>query len=168
MTIHSGTVVGSDGFGYLWNGKKQQKIPQVGGVIIKDEVELGSNVSIDRGALGNTVIGEGTKIDNIVQIGHNVQIGKHTIICSQTGIAGSSQVGDRVTLAGQVGVADHVKIGDNVTVAAMSGISNDVADGKVMFGYPATEAGEQRRIIASLRSLPKLRKLVKRLQKRME
>lgn len=168
VTIHAGTVVGSDGFGYLWDGKKQQKIPQIGGVIIEDEVELGSNVSIDRGALGNTVIGQDTKIDNLVQIGHNVQIGKHTIICSQTGIAGSSEVGDEVTLAGQVGVADHVKIGDNVTVAAMSGISNDVPDGKIMFGYPATDAGKQRRIIASLRSLPELRKVVKKLQKRME
>jgi len=168
VIIHAGTVIGSDGFGYMWDGNKQQKIPQIGGVIIKDEVELGSNVSVDRGALGNTIIQEDTKIDNLVQIGHNVIIGKHTIICSQTGIAGSSKIGNNVTLAGQVGVADHVKIGNNVTVAAMSGISKDVPDGKIMFGYPATEAGEQKRIIASLRSLPKLRKFLKRLQKRME
>lgn len=168
VNIHSGTVIGSDGFGYLWDGKKQRKIPQIGRVIIEDEVELGSNVSVDRGALGNTIIREDTKIDNLVQIGHNVEIGKHTIICSQTGIAGSSKVGNNVTLAGQVGVADHVTIGDDVTVAAMSGISNDVPDGKIMFGYPATEAGKQKRIIASMRSLPKLRKILRRLQKRID
>jgi UDP-3-O-[3-hydroxymyristoyl] glucosamine N-acyltransferase len=158
VRIHAGVVIGADGFGYLWDGKKHRKIPQLGKVIIEDEVEIGANTTIDRGTLGNTIIRKGTKIDNLVQIAHNVVVGPNAIICAQTGIAGSCEVGENSILAGQVGVADHVKIGKNVKVAAQSGVTNDVPDGKTIFGYPATDAQHQRRIVAAMRKLPEMRK----------
>ncbi|MEA2103093.1 MAG: UDP-3-O-(3-hydroxymyristoyl)glucosamine N-acyltransferase [Candidatus Cloacimonadota bacterium] len=168
VIIHAGVTIGSDGFGYLWDGKMHRKIPQIGGVIIENNVEIGANACIDRGALGNTIIKQGTKLDNLIQVGHNVVIGKNSILCSQAGIAGSTEIGDDVILAGQVGVADHIKIGNRVKVAAQSGISKNVPDDKTMFGYPATEAGLQRRIIACMRDLPDIRKLFKKLKKNEE
>jgi len=168
VRIHAGCVIGSDGFGYIWDGKKHQKIPQVGRVIIEDDVELGANVSIDRGALGDTIIRKGSKIDNLVQIAHNVEVGKYTILCSQVGIAGSSKVGSNCIFAGQVGVADHVKVGNNVKIGAQSGIPNDIPDNKIVLGYPAMDIGLQRRIIASLKELPDMIKYFHQLKKKEE
>jgi UDP-3-O-[3-hydroxymyristoyl] glucosamine N-acyltransferase len=137
VIIHSGTVIGSDGFGYVKERDSHYKIPQVGGVVIEDEVEIGANVTIDRATVGNTIIGSGTKIDNLVQIGHNVIIGKNCIIVAQVGISGSVEIGDSVVLAGQVGVRDHVKIGSRTMVGAQSGIANDIGEGQIYSGSPA-------------------------------
>ncbi len=166
VQIHSGSIIGSDGFGYLWDGKKHQKIPQIGGVIIEDEVEIGANVTIDRGTLGNTIIKKGTKIDNLVQIAHNDIIGENAILCAQVGIAGSSEIGDNSILAGQVGIADHIKVGKKVTIAAQSGVSKNIDDGKVVFGYPATDMKLQRKILMSMRELPEMRKYFHKLMKK--
>lgn len=137
VIIHSCTVVGSDGFGFIPSAKGHTKIPQVGIVAIEDEVEIGANCALDRARFGRTVIGQGTKIDNLVQIAHNVRIGRHCFIVSQVGIAGSSRIGDFVTLAGQVGVAGHLEIGDGSTVMAQSGISTDLPPKSVVLGSPA-------------------------------
>src|SRR5208283_3981177 len=122
VRIHAGAVIGADGFGYVQDAGLHLKIPQVGQVIIHDDVEIGANTTIDRGALGPTVIGKGTKIDNLVQIAHNVTIGENCLVIAQVGIAGSTKIGNYATLAGQVGIAGHLKIGDQVIVAAQSGV----------------------------------------------
>lgn len=166
VNLHAGVVVGSDGFGYLWDGSKHQKIPQVGGVIIEDDVEIGANVSIDRGALGDTIIHKGAKIDNLVQIAHNVEIGEYAILCSQVGVAGSSTIGKNSILAGQVGVADHVKVGNNVKIGAQSGVPNDIQDNKIVLGYPAMDVILQRKILVSLKELPEIRKFFHRMKKK--
>ncbi len=154
--IHSGCVVGADGFGFLLLEGIQQKIPQIGNVVIGDHVEIGANTTIDRATLGSTKIGEGTKIDNLVQIGHNCQVGRHCILCAQVGLAGSTIVGDYVYLAGQVGVAGHLSIGDRAMVGAQAGVTHDIpADGRY-FGSPAEEAGLMKRIMASQKKLPEL------------
>jgi UDP-3-O-[3-hydroxymyristoyl] glucosamine N-acyltransferase len=137
VIVHSGTVIGSDGYGYVPEKGKHCKIPQIGGVIIEDEVEIGANACIDRGTVGNTIIGWGTKIDNLVQIGHNVKIGKSCIIVSQVGISGSVEIGDGVILAGQVGIRDHIKVGNKAIVGAQSGIGSDIPEGQVYSGSPA-------------------------------
>ena len=134
VRIQSGAIVGSDGYGYVFDGGKHRKIAQIGGVVIGDDVELGANVTIDRGAVGDTSIGEGTKIDNLVQIAHNVVIGKHCIIISQTGIAGSTEIGDYTIIAGQVGIAGHLKIGSLVTIVAQSGVMRDIPVGQKVAG----------------------------------
>lgn len=164
VIIHASTVIGSDGFGFAETESGLKKIKQVGWVEIADEVEIGSNVSIDRGALGPTKIGYGTKIDNLVQIAHNVEIGAHSIIVAQVGISGSTKIGNGVILAGQVGIVGHVEIGDGVQVGAQSGISKSVEAGKKMFGYPALEIMETMRIDAALKRLPDLLKRVKKLE----
>jgi len=137
VIVHAGAVIGADGFGYVFEKGAHYKIPQVGGVIVGDNVEIGANVIIDRATTGNTVIGAGTKIDSLVQIGHNVVIGKNCIIVSQVGISGSVEIGDGVVLAGQVGVRDHVKVGNGVMVGAQSGIASDIPDGQIYSGTPA-------------------------------
>jgi len=137
VIIHSGTVIGSDGFGYVPDKGRHYKIPQTGGVIIEDDVELGANVTVDRATIGNTIIGQGTKIDNLVQIGHNVTIGTNCIVVSQVGIGGSVEIGDSVVLAGQVGIRDHVKIGSGAVVGAQAGIGGDIPAGQVYSGTPA-------------------------------
>lgn len=137
VIVHSGTVIGSDGFGYVPEKGRHHKIPQTGGVVIEDDTEIGANVTIDRATIGDTVIGRGTKIDNLVQIGHNVKIGTNCIIVSQVGISGSVEIGDGVVLAGQVGVRDHVKIGNGAIIGAQSGIGSDVPDGQIYSGSPA-------------------------------
>ncbi|MBN2018524.1 MAG: UDP-3-O-(3-hydroxymyristoyl)glucosamine N-acyltransferase [Candidatus Cloacimonetes bacterium] len=168
VRIHAGSVIGSDGFGYIWDGSKHQKIPQIGRVVIEDDVEIGANVTVDRGALGDTVIKKGSKIDNLVQIAHNVQVGNYSILCSQVGIAGSSKVGDNCIFAGQVGIADHVNVGNNVKIGAQSGVPNDIPDDKIVLGYPAMDVGLQRRILASLKELPDMRKYFHQLKKKEE
>lgn len=154
VTVHSGVVIGADGFGFLLLDGKQQKIPQIGNVVIGNDVEIGANTTIDRATLGSTVIGEGTKIDNLVQIGHNCRIGRHSILCAQVGLAGSTIVGDYVYLAGQVGVAGHLTIGDRAMIGAQSGVSNDIPADSRYFGYPAMDANLMKRIAASQKHLP--------------
>ncbi len=153
--LHSGVVVGSDGYGFATEGGRHHKIPQVGIVRIEDDVEIGAGTTIDRAALGETVIGEGTKIDNLVQIGHNVRVGKHCFLVSQVGIAGSTELGDYVAVAGQSGFAGHLKIGNRVQVAAKSAVLSDVPDDTKVMGIPAVPFREFARREASLRRLGK-------------
>jgi UDP-3-O-[3-hydroxymyristoyl] glucosamine N-acyltransferase len=168
VIIHSGTVIGSDGFGYAKEKKIQHKIPQVGKVKIEDDVEIGANVSIDRATLGVTRIGRGTKIDNLVQIAHNVEIGENCTIVSQVGISGSTKLGDEVVLAGQAGLVGHLKIGNRVTIGAQSGVTKDIPDGTVMFGYPAREIHKTKRIEAYLSRLHIYLDRLKELEKELE
>jgi UDP-3-O-[3-hydroxymyristoyl] glucosamine N-acyltransferase len=165
VRIHAGTVIGSDGFGYVLDQGVHRKIPQVGTVIIQDDVEIGANVTIDRATLGATIIGRGTKIDNLVQIAHNVVIGQHCIIVAQDGISGSTRLGDYVTLAGQVGLAGHLKIGNRVTVGAKAGVMNDIPDGQKWLGIPARPDRQMKRIFVALDKLPDLLRRVSVLEK---
>ena len=167
VTIHSNSVIGSDGFGYVQVGNVHQKIPQTGIVVIEDDVEIGSNVSIDRARFGKTLIGKGTKIDNLVQIAHNVEIGENSIIVSQAGISGSSRLGKNVIIAGQAGIVGHVELGDNVIVAAQAGVSKSVAKDTILLGSPANPISEQKRIFACLHKLPELFKTVKELKNKL-
>ena len=167
VRIHAGTVIGSDGFGYVLDGGVHRKVPQIGNVIIGDDVEIGANVTIDRGALGSTVIGKGTKIDNLVQIAHNVEIGEHCILIAQAGISGSTKLGKYVILAGQVGLAGHLKIGNQVTVAAQSGVMHDIPDGEKWFGSPAQPDKQTKRQIIAVQHLPELLKRVAELEKKL-
>jgi UDP-3-O-[3-hydroxymyristoyl] glucosamine N-acyltransferase len=153
VIIHPGTRIGQDGFGYLPSPQGHQKIPQVRRVIIQDDVEIGANVTIDRGSIRDTVIGEGTKIDNLVQIAHNVVIGRRCLIASHTGISGSVEVGDFVMMGGKVGLADHLKIGTGAMLGAGSGFMSDVPPGGRWIGYPAQPARQWWRMIAALRRL---------------
>ncbi|MBI4844210.1 MAG: UDP-3-O-(3-hydroxymyristoyl)glucosamine N-acyltransferase [Nitrospirae bacterium] len=163
VIIHSGTVIGSDGFGFVKEKGKLHKIPQLGGVIIEDDVEIGSNASVDRATMKRsfTIIGRGTKIDNLVQIAHNVVIGKNCLIVSQTGIAGSSEIGDDVILAGQAGIPDHVRIGRNAVVTAKSGVAHDIPEGGVFSGTPAIP---HRTWLRAQNIISKLPEYIKRLQ----
>jgi UDP-3-O-[3-hydroxymyristoyl] glucosamine N-acyltransferase len=165
VRIHAGTVIGSDGFGYIFDSGFHRKIPQVGTVIIRDDVEIGAGVCIDRGALGATEIGKGAKIDNLVQIAHNVVIGEHCIVVAQTGIAGSSKVGNYSVIAGQVGIAGHLKIGSGVTIAAQSGVMHDIPDGQKWFGTPAQPDREMKRQLLAMQKLPELLRRVAELEK---
>jgi UDP-3-O-[3-hydroxymyristoyl] glucosamine N-acyltransferase len=166
--IHSGCVLGADGFGYLLFNNIQQKIPQIGQVIIHNHVEIGANTTIDCGTFGPTVIGEGTKIDNLVQIGHNCSIGKHSILCAQVGLAGSTVIGDYVYMAGQVGTAGHLTIANGVLVGAQSGVANSLESGKKYLGTPAREAMHMKKIMAAEGSLPDIYKLFSRIKKERE
>lgn len=168
VIIHSGTVIGGDGFGFAPVKGVHHKVPQIGKVVIHDDVEIGSNVTIDRATIGETVIGKGTKIDNLVQIAHNVVIGENSIIVAQCGISGSARIGNNVTLAGQSGVVGHVTVGDNTIVAARGGVTSDVAPGSVVSGFPAKPHMEEKRILACLTRLPKLFQRVLRLEKAVE
>ncbi|MEP6668352.1 MAG: UDP-3-O-(3-hydroxymyristoyl)glucosamine N-acyltransferase [Chthoniobacter sp.] len=164
VIIHSGAVLGSDGFGFEPVGGKHIKIAQTGIVQVDDDVEIGANTTIDRARFGRTWIQQGTKIDNLVQIAHNVVVGKHCILVSQTGVSGSTRLGNYVTLAGQVGIVGHVEIGDQVIVAAKSGVSKSVAPKEVFFGYPATPIKEQKEQLACIARLPRLYARVKKLE----
>jgi len=168
VIIHSGTVIGSDGFGFITIEGKHHKIPQVGVVEIGDNVEIGANVTIDRARFGKTSIGAGTKIDNLVQIAHNVTIGKNCLIVAQAGISGSTTIGDNVILAGQVGLVGHITIGDNVIVTAQSGVSKSIPANLILSGSPARPNMEHQKVLACTYNLPKLFDLVKELKKRIE
>src|SRR5690606_293073 len=144
-TIHANTVVGSDGFGFQPSADGYSKIPQLGNVVIEDDVEIGSNCSIDRGTIGSTIIGRGTKIDNLIQIAHNVNIGKNNVIAAQAGIAGSTTIGDWNMIGGQVGIVGHINIGNKVRVQAQSGVNSNAKDGEVLYGSTAINAGDYRR-----------------------
>jgi UDP-3-O-[3-hydroxymyristoyl] glucosamine N-acyltransferase len=166
--IHAGAVIGSDGYGYVLDQGIHRKVPQIGQVIIGDDVEIGANTTVDRGALGATRIGRGSKIDNLVQIAHNVVIGEHCLVIAQTGIAGSTQLGDYVILAGQAGVAGHLKIGSQVTVAAQSGVMNDIPAGEKWFGSPAQPARQMKRQIVAVTQLPDLLKRVAVIEEKLD
>ncbi len=166
VRVHAGTVIGSDGFGYVFDAGQHRKVLQIGNVIIHDDVEIGSNVSIDRAALGSTVIGRGTKIDNLVQIAHNVVMGEGCLIVGQAGIAGSTQLGNFVVLAGQVGIGGHLKIGNQVTVAAQSGVMNDIPDGQKWLGTPACPDKEAKRQYIGIRRLPDVLRRLAELEKK--
>jgi UDP-3-O-[3-hydroxymyristoyl] glucosamine N-acyltransferase len=167
VRIHAGAVIGSDGFGYVFDAGIHRKVPQVGQVIIQDDVEIGANVTIDRGALGPTVIGRGTKIDNLAQIAHNVTIGEHCLVVAQVGVAGSTRIGHHTTLAGQVGIAGHLQIGDRVIVAAQSGVMHDIPDGGKWLGAPAQPDRQAKRQIIALQQLPGLIRRVHELEKKI-
>lgn len=167
VIIHSGTVVGSDGFGYVMdeNTGRYYKIPQIGTVIIEDDVEIGANTAIDRGAIGETRIKQGTKIDNLVQIGHNDVIGEHTTISGQAGISGSVTLGKYCVVAGQVGIADHVTIGDQVILAAQAGVSKSLPKKGIYWGTPVQELSQEKRSWIAYRHLPELSATIKNLQR---
>jgi UDP-3-O-[3-hydroxymyristoyl] glucosamine N-acyltransferase len=166
VIIHSGSVIGSDGFGYVWEEGRHYKIPQVGGVIIGEDVEIGANVTIDRATTGNTIIGRGTKIDNLVQIAHNVTIGERSIIVAQVGIAGSSEIGNFVTLAGQVGIPDHVKIADGCIIGAQAGVMGNLSKG-IYLGSPAMPHRDWLRSTALFSKLPELNRRIKELEEKV-
>ncbi len=168
VSIHAGSVIGSDGFGYRWDGKQHAKVPQIGTVIIEDDVEIGSCTCIDRAKFGATRIGRGTKIDNLVQVAHNVEIGPHSIIVGQTGIAGSARLGTGVVLGGQTAVRDHITIGDGATVAARSAIANHVPPRTTVSGMPALPHRQSLREQAALRRLPELIVQVRKLQEELD
>lgn len=167
VILHAGAVLGSDGFGYARDGDVYLKIPQIGNVVLEDDVEVGANVTIDRAATGSTVIGRGTKIDNLAMIAHNVRIGENSIIVAQVGIGGSTEIGKGVNLAGQAGVAGHIKIGDGAVIAAQAGVTKSVKAGTCVSGYPAREHSIARKIYASLQKLPELIKKVADLSERV-
>lgn len=165
--IHSGSVIGSDGFGFAPQANGEyKKIPQVGNVVIEDNIEIGACTTIDRSTMGSTVIHSGVKLDNLIQIAHNVEIGKNTVVAAQTGIAGSSKVGENCVFAGQVGVIGHLQVGNRVTIASKSGISNNVPDGMAILGFPGMEAGKYKRSFAVFRNLPQMSKDVHELMKK--
>jgi UDP-3-O-[3-hydroxymyristoyl] glucosamine N-acyltransferase len=166
--VHSHAVIGSDGFGFTWNGKQHVKIPHLGKTEIGSEVEIGAGTTVDRAMLGVTRIGDGSKIDNQVQIGHNTTIGDHAIVASQTGIGGSCEIGDRCTFAGQVGLGDHVKIGNDITMTARAAVVRDLVAPGAYRGAPAIPYLDELRQEASLRRLPQLIKRVKELEIRLE
>ncbi|MDR0384775.1 MAG: UDP-3-O-(3-hydroxymyristoyl)glucosamine N-acyltransferase [Prevotellaceae bacterium] len=166
--IHSGCVIGADGFGFARQADGEyKKIPQIGNVVIEDNVEIGACTTIDRSTMGSTLIRSGVKLDNLIQIAHNVEIGKNTVMAAQTGIAGSVKIGDGCIFAGQAGVVGHIKIGDNVTVASKTGISNNVTDGKSMLGFPSMEASKYKRSFIVFRNLPDLKSEVDKLIKKV-
>jgi UDP-3-O-[3-hydroxymyristoyl] glucosamine N-acyltransferase len=166
--IHSGVVLGADGFGFATSGDVHHKVPQVGRVVVEDDVEIGANTTVDRAALGETLIGEGSKIDNLVMIAHGVKIGPGTLMAAQAGVAGSTRVGRRTTWAGQSGAAGHLEIGDGAIIAAKSAVLKDLPAGAFVIGIPAVEHGRWKRMRASLNRLPELRQEVRKLRSRLE
>jgi UDP-3-O-[3-hydroxymyristoyl] glucosamine N-acyltransferase len=167
VRLHAGVVIGSDGFGYVFDQGTHRKVPQVGCVVLQDDVEIGANTTIDRAALGSTVIGKGTKIDNLVQIGHNVTVGDHGIIVAQVGIAGSTRIGSYTTIAGQAGLAGHLRIGDRVTIAAKAGVMTNIPDGQKWLGAPAQPDRVAKRQLLAVERLPELLRRVHELEKQL-
>lgn len=166
--LHAGAVIGADGFGFMPNAAGGfDKIPQLGNVVIEDDVEIGANTCIDRAKTDSTVIRRGVKLDNLIQIGHNVQIGENTVSSAQTGIAGTSKVGSNCFLAGQVGIADHVTVGDRVKIGSKSGLDKDVPDDEIRFGYPALPGMQYHRAANIFKRLPELDKRVRDLEKEL-
>ena len=164
--LHAGAVIGADGFGFMPNAEGGfDKIPQLGNVIIEDDVEIGANTCIDRAKTDSTIIRRGVKLDNLIQIGHNVQIGENTVSSAQTGIAGTSKVGKNCFIAGQVGIADHVTVGDRVMIGSKSGLDKNVPDGEIRFGYPALAGMQYHRAAAVFKRLPELDRTVRQLEK---
>ena len=168
VIIHAGTVIGSDGFGYVLDEGRHRKILQLGTVIIHDDVEIGANSAVDRGTFGPTVIGQGTKIDNLVHVAHNARIGRHCLIMGQAGFAGSTCLGDYVVVASQSGIADHIKLGNQAVIGAKSGVMRDVPDGGRVLGIPAAPDRQAKRQMIALQQLPDLLHRVRALEKQLE
>jgi UDP-3-O-[3-hydroxymyristoyl] glucosamine N-acyltransferase len=166
--LHSGVVVGSDGYGFATSGGGHHKIPQVGIVRIEDDVEVGAGTTIDRATLGETVIGEGTKIDNLVQIGHNVRIGKHCLLVAQVGIAGSTEIGDHVVFGGQSGAGGHLKIASNVKVGSRAAVMKSWEEEVTLSGTPARPLQEHLRAEALIRRLPKMQERIEKLEQQLD
>jgi len=167
VAIHAGTVIGADGYGYVFDQGRHRKIPQVGNIIIHDDVEIGANCTMDRAALSSTIIGEGCKIDNLVHFGHNVIFGKHCLVMGQCGIAGSTQFGDYCVIASQTGVTGHLKIGRQVTVGGKSGVTRDVADGETVMGFPAVPDKQAKRQWIGIQKLPEMILRMRELEKQV-
>jgi UDP-3-O-[3-hydroxymyristoyl] glucosamine N-acyltransferase len=167
VAIHASTVIGSDGYGYVFDQGRHRKVLQVGNVVIEDDVEIGANAAIDRGALGSTTIGAGTKIDNLVHVAHNVVMGKHVLVMGQCGFAGSTQLGDYAVIASQSGIAGHLKLGRQATVGAKSGVMRDVADGETVLGIPAQPHQAQKRQWVGVQRLPEMTKRLRELEQQV-
>ena len=169
VIIHAGAVIGSDGFGYRKDDKGvYHKVPQIGNVILEDDVEIGANTTIDRAALGSTIVKKGTKIDNLVQIAHNVSVGSNTVMSAQSGVSGSVKIGNNVIIAGQVGIAGHLEITDNVILMAQSGVPKSISKPGLYFGYPAKEAGIAKRLEAHMRNFPEYVERIKKLEEEIK
>lgn len=166
--IHSGAVIGADGFGYVEQKEGRVKIPHIGKVVIEDDVEIGANTTIDRATMGETKIGRGTKIDNLVQIAHNVEIGENSVIVAQVGISGSVKIGKGVTIAGQAGIADHLEIGDGAVIAAQAGVIGNIKPHTVVSGYPAREHLKQMRVLSLVQKLPQIVEKIEELEKELK
>lgn len=163
--IHAGVVIGADGFGFAPNAENQyNKVPQIGNVILEDHVEVGANTSIDRATLGSTIIRKGVKLDNLVQVAHNVEVGENTVIAAQTGIAGSTKIGKNCMIGGQVGFAGHLTIGENVKIAAQSGIGSNIKDNEIVQGSPAFPIGDYKRSYVMFRNLPQMNTELRQLK----
>ena len=167
VIINANSTIGEDGFGYATHKGEHHKIPQIGSVVIEDDVEVGSSCAIERGTLNDTIIGQGTKMGDLVAIGHGAKIGVNSLLVAQVGIAGSAILGHHCTVGGQVGVVGHITIGNNVTIAAQSGVSNSIPDGSVVLGSPAIEISKGRRALISIQHLPEIRKSVRQFEKRL-
>jgi UDP-3-O-[3-hydroxymyristoyl] glucosamine N-acyltransferase len=167
VTIHAGTVIGSDGYGYVFDQGRHLKMPQVGQVIVGNDVEIGANAAIDRGALGPTVIGDGTKIDNLVHVAHNVTLGRHCLIMGQVGFAGSTQLGDYGVIASQSGIAGHLKLGRQCIVGAKSGVMRDVPERQTVLGIPAAPDQEAKRQWVAVQKLPELMRRVREMEREL-
>ena len=167
-TIHAGTVIGADGFGFAPAGEDYKKVAQIGNVVLEDQVEIGANACIDRATMGSTRIKKGVKLDNLVQIAHNVVIGENTVMAAQVGIAGTTKVGAHCMLGGQVGIAGHLKIADRTMLAAQSGVTNDIAEGAVFMGAPAFDASKYRKCYVLFRKLPELYSQLRDLEKEIQ
>ena len=165
--VHAGVVLGADGFGFVRSGQKIEKIPQIGTVQLGDDVEVGANTTIDRAALDKTVVGDGTKIDNLVMLGHNVRVGKNSFLVAQVGVSGSCVLGDNVTLAGQAGLAGHLRIGNNVTIGPQAGVAKDIPDNMTVGGSPAVDQGVFMRTLALMPRFPELFKRLTRLERKL-
>lgn len=168
-TIHAGAVIGADGFGFAPNEKGEfQRIPQIGNVILEDNVDIGANTTVDRATMGSTVLKKGAKLDNLVQIGHNVEVGSNTAMAAQVGIAGSCKVGNNVLIGGQVGLAGHLKVGDRVKIAAQSGVPGDIKDDATVMGSPAFESKEYKKAYMGFRRLPMILERLKNLEDQLK
>jgi UDP-3-O-[3-hydroxymyristoyl] glucosamine N-acyltransferase len=167
-TIHGGVIIGADGFGFApQQDKNYKKIAQIGNVIIEDNVEIGSNTTIDRATLGSTIIRKGAKLDNLIQVAHNVEIGENTVIAAQTGISGSTKIGKNCMIAGQVGFVGHLNIGDDVKIGAQSGVSGNLKDGSIVMGSPAIDISNHRRALVHFKNLPEIVRRLDQLEKRL-
>lgn len=165
VTLHSGVIIGGDGFGFAPNQGEFKKVAQIGNVIIEDQVEIGANTTIDRATLGHTIIRKGVKLDNLIQVGHNVEIGENTVIAAQSGIAGSTKIGKNCMIGGQVGIIGHLKIGDNVKIAAQSGVGNNVKENEIIQGSPAFGIGDYKRAYVYFRKLAQMADDINKLKK---
>ena len=168
VVVHAGVALGVDGFGFVPAGGGQEKVPQVGACVIEDDVEIGANTTIDRGSIGNTVVGKGTKLDNHVHLGHNVQVGEGVLMAAMVGISGSTRIGDRVMFGGQVGTAGHIEIGDGARLGGQAGVVGDIPPGETVSGYPARNHREYMKAMAQLFRLPRTLKRMGDLEKRLQ